>query len=79
MLFLTHYFDVLVALNEVVCITLVQIHALLERLQQCYQCTVRFLATEAAHKANNINNKLVYWWRKWRQPEDAVQEKKNFK
>ena len=33
MLFLTHYF-VLVALNEVVCITLVQIHAVLERLQQ---------------------------------------------
>ena len=34
MLFLTHYFDVLVALNEVDCITLVQIHAVLERLQQ---------------------------------------------
>ena len=30
MLFLTHYFDVLVALNEVFCITLVQIHAVLE-------------------------------------------------
>ena len=100
MLFLTHYFDVIVALNEVVCITLIQIHAVLERLQQkkrigispislqhvyihitpkCYQCTVRFLATEAAHKANNINKKLVYWGRKWRQPEDAVQEKRNFK
>ena len=34
MLFLTHYYDVLVALNEVFCITLVQIHAVLERLQQ---------------------------------------------
>ena len=34
MLFLTHYFDVLVALNEVFCTTLVQIHAVLERLQQ---------------------------------------------
>ena len=34
MLFLTHYFDVLVALNEVFCIALVQIHAVLERLQQ---------------------------------------------
>ena len=34
MLFPTHYFDVLVALNEVVCLTLVQIHATLQRLQQ---------------------------------------------
>ena len=34
MLFLTHYFDVLVALNEVFCISLVQFHAVLERLQQ---------------------------------------------
>ena len=34
MLFLTHYFDVLVALKEVFCITLVQMYAVLERLQQ---------------------------------------------
>ena len=79
MLFLTHYFDVLVALNDVVCITLSKsmpfyrgcnsrnesgfpplVSNTCAFTSKCYQYTVRFLTTEAAHKANNINNNLVY-------------------